>query len=159
MCTSVRPRPVTHALALAAAFSPCGTPVDGMCRKCRQTPISIIPLSPHYLYHPQSAPLIASWRLQKVSANPYFYHTSFPPLFFAPPNHVYAHELERAAYCTATQPHRWPSACAFETLLRDVGWIPPLQKAGQNDMRLATPACSMAPERSRMDVRILRPPP
>ena len=52
-----------------------------MCRKCRQTPISIIPLSPHYSYHPQSAPLIASWRLQKVSANPYFYHTSFPPLF------------------------------------------------------------------------------
>ena len=25
----------------------------------------------------------------------------------------------------ATQPHRWPSACAFETLLCGVGWTPP----------------------------------
>ena len=36
---------------------------------------------------------------------------------------------------TATQSHRWPSACAFETLLRGVGWIPPVQKAGLNDIR------------------------
>ena len=27
-------------------------------------------------------------------------------------------------------------ACAFETLLRGVGWVPPLQEAGRNDIRL-----------------------
>ena len=45
------------------------------CKKCAQTPILLIPLSPHYLYHPQSAPLTSSWRLQKVCTNPYFIDT------------------------------------------------------------------------------------
>ena len=33
-----------------------------------------------------SAPLTASWRVQKVSTNPYFYDTTFPPLFIPDPN-------------------------------------------------------------------------
>ena len=57
-----------------------------LCRKCRQTPILLIPLSPHYLYHPQSAPLTASWRLQKVSTNPYFIDTTFPPTIYTTPS-------------------------------------------------------------------------
>ena len=36
---------------------------------------------------------------------------------------------------TATQPRRWPSACAFETLVGDVGWIPPLQNHPKTPIR------------------------
>ena len=84
-------------------------------------------------------------------------HTSFPPTIFPPPNHVYAHELERAAYCTATQPRRWPSACAFDRYLSIYLSIYRVRDAPlrycldttppevQNDMRLATAACSNAP--------------
>ena len=64
------------------------------CKKCAQTPILLIPLSPHYLYHPQSAPLTSSWRLQKVCTNPYFIDSTFLSLFIP--------------YWLDTTPSRWP---------------------------------------------------
>ena len=74
--------------------SSAGAGTGRACKKCAQTPILLIPLSPHYLYHPQSAPLTSSWRLQKVCTNPYFIDSTFLSLFIP--------------YWLDTTPSRWP---------------------------------------------------
>ena len=79
----------------------CGA-FSGLCKNRRQTPIFTTPVFHHFLHSPQSVPRGRAEGarvdlgtpgtaramngprtppLQKPSADPYFYHTSFPPLF------------------------------------------------------------------------------
>ena len=80
-----------HHSAYHTPNRPLSPPV-GACKKCRETPILLIPLSPplfiHFFTTPESARLTPSWRVQKVSADPYSIDTTFPltiyTLFYHP---------------------------------------------------------------------------
>ena len=74
-----------HHSAYHTPNRPLSPPV-GACKKCRQTPNFMIPLSPplfiHFFTTPESARLAPSWRVQKVSADPYSIDTTFPPTIY-----------------------------------------------------------------------------